>query len=371
MGKSAHPAEDLRGASRLTLAAIAGIVDVVEAMHGNISTLQRFREPRAGGRTRGITGLVYGGIRGVVGLVDGSLDALLRGLGPLLGDGSAWPGRAPFLAALNGVLGDYLDRTDNPLAVRMSLHVEGLPHDRIAVFIHGLCMDEAAWRRNETRYDAALARLGYTPVFVRYNTGRSLADNGRDLARQLEALVAGWPIPVSGIALVGHSMGGLVARTACDHAERARLSWRPSLRHLVFLGTPHNGAPLERGGNWIDMILGISPYTAPLSRIGRIRSAGITDLREGIRLPLPKDVACHAVAAAASRKAGKASDLVGDGLVPVASALGRHDDPARDLGLAPEDQAVVRGLGHLDLLGDERVRKHLERWLGPAAAPQR
>ena len=365
MAHARNHAEDLRGASRLTLAAIAGIVDIVEAMHGTISGIQRFRSPRAD-RTGGITGLVYGGIRGMVGVVDGSLDALLRGLRPLLGESSEWPGREAFLSALNGVLGDYLAATRNPLAIPMSLRVDGPARDKVVVFIHGLCMGDAQWGRHGQDYGAALARHGYTPVYVRYNTGCPIAANGRRLDREIEAMLATWPVPVARIALIGHSMGGLVARSAADQADRAGHAWRKRLADIVFLGTPHRGAPLERGGRWVDLLFGASAYTAPLARIGRIRSAGITDLRHGLGLPPPAGVALHAVAATVGKSPGKAVDFVGDGLVPLASALGHDDDPRRDLGIAPERQLVIRGAGHLDLLGHPAVSQRLVRWLAPA-----
>ncbi len=128
---------------------------------------------------------------------------------------------------------------------------------------------------------------------------------------RLESFVADWGEPVREIVVVAHSMGGLVMRSACQVAEREKLAWRGKLRQIVFLGTPHHGAPLERGGNWVTLALDASSYTAAFARLGRIRSAGITDLRfgqvtalrEGDRfapgsghretVPLPRGVACY------------------------------------------------------------------------------
>ena len=358
---------DIRGASRLALAGIAGIVDVVEAMHGNIARPRRLRgRDAAFTRTQGLTGLIYRSIRGGVGLAGRSLDTVLAGLAPLVGERSDWPGRDAVVAALNGVLGDHLAATRNPLATPMTLHAGPHPADRtgkVVVLIHGLCLDERSWQ-HDCDYGAALARdLGYTPLYVRYNSGQHVAANGRELARCLERWLAEAPGPVNAIALLGHSMGGLVARSACNHAEGAGHEWRRLLRHVVFLGTPHHGAPLERGGHWADVLLGASRYTAPLARLGKLRSAGITDLRHGSALRLPEGVACHAIAATASSGRSRMGELVGDGLVPVASALGRHADPGRDLASDAARQWIARGVGHLGLLGDEAVYARIKEWL--------
>jgi hypothetical protein len=156
---------------------------------------------------------------------------------------------------------------------------------------------------------------------------------------------------------------------------------------LVFLGTPHHGAPLERGGHWVEALLGVSPYSAAFVRLGRIRSAGVTDLRHGslldddwhgrdrfahghdTRTPvaLPAGIPCYAIAAVAGQRAGPlATRLVGDGLVPLDSALGRHDDPRRALAFASLNTRIVRRTHHLDLLSSPTVTRQLLRWLGPA-----
>jgi pimeloyl-ACP methyl ester carboxylesterase len=229
-------------------------------------------------------------------------------------------------------------------------------------------MNDLQW--GSTHADA-LAGLGYTPVFVRYNTGLHIWDNGRELSRQLESLQAGWPVPVVEMAIVAHSMGGLVARSACGQAQQNGARWLPQLRHLVFLGTPHHGAPLERAGNWVDVLLGATPYSAPFAKLTRLRSAGITDLRHGRVekgggvLALPEGVTCHTVAATlAGRRSLLADRLVGDGLVPLRSALGRHDDPARGLAFEKSSEWIAWQTGHLELLSSEAVTRQLVHWLG-------
>jgi pimeloyl-ACP methyl ester carboxylesterase len=185
-------------------------------------------------------------------------------------------------------------------------------------------------------------------------------------------------------AIVGHSMGGLVARSAWHYGTAAGHTWPALLRHMVFLGTPHHGAPLERGGNWIDIVLGMSRYTVPFARLGKLRSAGITDLRHGYlvdedwrgrdrfarsgahrrALPLPANVRCQAIAVTTGKEVGGLGDrLLGDGLVPVASALGRHPEAERDLGFAPEAQWTGRDMNHLDLLSSPEVYRQIRNWL--------
>jgi len=193
-------------------------------------------------------------------------------------------------------------------------------------------------------------------------------------------------------------MGGLVARSALHYGTLADHAWTRHLRAMVFLGSPHHGSPLERGGHWIDVLLRSTPYTAPFNRLGRVRSAGITDLRHGstldedwhgrdrfthghdtrLPLPLPDGVSCFAIAATtAHRPVGEDSDIVvvdpdagtldslpGDGLVPVASALGRHADPAFHLQFAPSHQCMAWDTGHLDLLSSKAVYRQLLKWLG-------
>ena len=397
MGKVTVHADDLRGVSRLTIAGIAGIVDLVEAMHRNIASVPVGRAPK--GRTTGITGFVYRSIRGVVGVVEYSLDALLARLAPVLGRSSTWPGREAVVSALNGVLGDYLATTRNPLAIEMAFRrggaamlddraamAEALPDasGKVLVLVHGLCMNDLQWERAGHDHGAALARdLGFTPVYVHYNTGRHISENGRELADRLERLIRHWPVPVAELVVIGHSMGGLVARSACFYGELARHEWRRRLDKIVFLGTPHHGAPLEKGGNWIDILLGVSRYSAPLARLGKIRSSGITDLRHGnlvdedwkardrfamsgdgrVAMPLPAGAACYTIAATTAEEEDGVSALIGDGLVPLGSALGRHERAERALAFDASRQWVARGVHHLDLLSDAAVYARIEKWL--------
>jgi len=398
--QAAAHARAARGAAKLALEATTGLTDLVEAVHARIATLPGLAGP-ADGRTRGITGLVYRTIRGVTRAVGGSVDTLLAVLAPLMAQGGAAPAlpspeREAVLAALNGVLGDHLARTGNPLAIRMALRRDGralvlrrdalaaaLPDagERVLVLVHGLCMSDLQWRREGHDHGAALAgSLGFTPLYLHYASGLHVSTNGRALANLLEQLLTQWPRPVARFAIVGHSMGGLVARSALHYGRAAGQHWVDRLDDLACLGTPHHGAPLERAGQGLHMLLDATPYAGPFGRLAKLRSAGITDLRHGNvvdedwlgadrferaadrrrPVPLPAGPRCFALAGMLSG-AGKA---LGDGLVPVASALGKHRLARRALKFAPAHQRVVADTNHMQLLCSAAVFEQLGDWLG-------
>jgi hypothetical protein len=384
---------DLRAASRLAIDATRALTDVVEAMHHAVSPI----ETRTGvPRTSGLTGFVYRSVRGVAGVAGGGIDLALGRLAPLLPARRRRPAEEAVIAALNGVIGDRLHDSGNTLAIPMRFRVGGRPlpletealratlpgaTSRIVVLVHGLCMNDLQWSRDGHDHGAALARdLGMTPVCLHYNTGRHVSSNGAAFAELMEALLAAWPVPVDDIAIVAHSMGGLVARSAHHAAERRGMAWTQRLSRIVFLGTPHHGAPLERGGNALDLVLSLSRFTTPIARIGHLRSAGITDLRHGSvldadwrgrdrfergnrrrPLALPARVRCYAVAATTATQ--DRARLPGDGLVPVDSALGRHADRRFDLALPPAQQWVAHATNHLQLQTDPRVYAQLKAWL--------
>ena len=400
-------ATDLRGASRLIIDATTGITDLVEAMHRNIARVPVVTASAENGRASGIAGVVYRTVRGVTRVVGGGIDAGLALLSPALAGVPNVPAREAVLSALNGVLGDHLAESKNPLAITMQLRHHGhaltlareaitaqLPKvtGKIVVLVHGLCMNDLQWKStgdNVTKahdHGAALQRdLGFTPVYLRYNSGLHVSINGREFAATLKALLAAWPVPMESLVIVAHSMGGLVSRSAFHYGRKARHAWCKSLDKIVFLGTPHLGAPLERGGHWIDILLGATPYASPFAKLGKVRSAGITDLRHGSLLDedwldqdrfepaldsltpvrLPASVGCYTIAATIDdgaksksvRAAGKR--LLGDGLVPLTSALGsalgKHDDPKRNLKFPPEHQCVLHGVNHMELLKAAQV----------------
>lgn len=400
-------AADLRGAARLTSDVVAGLASLVEAMHARIVTLPRI--PRSGDaitedqRMRDVTGLAYKTVRGVPHLAGGTLDNLIDWLVPALAVGEAHQAPRPeseaILAALNGVLGDHLATTSSPLAIAMQFRHAGrpLPLERHAirsrlspatpkllVLLHGLCMNDLQWRHEGRDHGEALAReLGYTPVYLHYNSGLSVSTNGRILAQLMEGLYSVWPMPIERLTLIGHGMGGLVARSAIHHGalmQRGGLRWPGRVDDLMCLGTPHHGAPPERFNHGLDLLADAAPYAAPLARLGRVRSAGIHDLGLGnvLRGPtgddgadradpvaLPSGTRCFAIAASLGPAAvNLKAQLPGDGLVPVASALGQHDNPGLCLGFTPERQAIIHDTGHLGLLSSTRVAALLGEWLG-------
>lgn len=389
--KSSHAA-DLEGLSRLTVSAVHGATEMAEEVHLRILNHAPDSVAKPLGKA---TSFVYRGVRGVTRLVGAGLAGTLAKLQPLLGEQKSWAGREATLAALNGVLGDYLAASANPLAITMRFRRDGRPWQpsaattpvsgRILVCLHGLCMNDLQWRRNGHDHGAQLEQeRGYTAVYLHYNSGKHISENGREFAQQLEALVADWPVPVEELVLLGHSMGGLLSRSAYRFGEQAKHRWLRHLSKMVFLGSPHHGAPLERGGNWFHIVTELTPYTAPFSRLGKLRSAGITDLRHGsivdedwegkdrfahghplpLVVPLPGKVACYTVAATISKdKDGLTGRLAGDGLVPLDSALGHHGQPERDLHFAPDHQAIVYNSNHMELLSSAEVYQLLLAWL--------
>jgi pimeloyl-ACP methyl ester carboxylesterase len=400
---------DLQAAVRLATQATTGVIGIAEGVHQSVRRKLGLPAGTEHDRTGGLTGQIYRGIRGVTELVGHGLDGALATLLPLLDDPATHPEPSPareaVLAALNGVMGDRLLEQNNPLAQRMELRLAGkvLQMDRpthlreqlagvsphLLLLVHGLCMNDTQWQRAGHDHGAFPAQaLGCTPVYVRYNSGLHTSINGRELAGQLERLVAQWPT-LESITVLGHSMGGLLARAAVFYGRQMGHRWPAQLKNLVFLGTPHHGAPLERAGHGVDVLLAASPFTLPFTKLGMLRSAGITDLRHGhvldddwqgrgrfdsphdhrVPLALPEGVACFTVAATLAPQRGLLADrLTGDGLVPLRSALGQHDEAARRLVFAKDSQRTVYRTGHLELLSSPVVAQQLVQWLAPVQA---
>jgi pimeloyl-ACP methyl ester carboxylesterase len=298
------------------------------------------------------------------------------------------------LAVLNAYAGDGLHARGNALALDMTLRHRGADVDpgalagaseRVAIFVHGLGETDAAWRLRATRerpgYGALLKReLGYTPLELRYNTGRHISDNGRALAAMLEDLHDAWPEPLDEIVLVGHSMGGLVARSACHYGRVDGHRWTDAVRHVICLGSPHLGAPLEKGVNALGWALGRVPETEPLARVVNARSAGIKDLRFGACIEedwcdcdpdelltdrcqdvpfLPNATFCFVAATISTREGDPLGTVVGDLLVRVPSASGEGRRRRVPFG----DGRRLGGLNHFDLLNHPAVYEQIRAWL--------
>jgi pimeloyl-ACP methyl ester carboxylesterase len=428
----------LHGSAHLVFDATDAVTHIVEGMYRNIAATSWPLGTAPEGPAPGIAGLVHHSIRKVNGATRGVADWVLRRASP--GLDRAWPPgphREAVIAALNGVCGDHLARSGNPLAIPMRLRVllppsarvlttanqkhhkqteamarrtpfanlfevekrpveiypqptalteQGFtPRRRLLILVHGLSMNDREWTANQHNHAEALARQNdYTPVYVLYNSGRHVSTNGRELCEQLTGLLATWPVPVDSITFIGFSMGGLVSRSAMHIAAQEGHAWLDRVDNSVYIGTPHHGAVLERGGFWLQKSLTYSPYTAPLSALGRIRSAGITDLRHGnvqdqdwehhdehenhtdMRQPTPllPGIKHYAIAATLSKQPGqRIGRLMGDGLVHPSSATGRHQKPEFDLAFPAGHTRILHGLGHLAMLHDLRVMNQLTLWL--------
>jgi len=316
----------------------------------------------------GISGAVYATVRGAASLA-GHVAAVAVRDRPL----STTPGGAAVLGVLNGLQGDALERQGSELAMPMSLLVDGERAPRIAVFVHGLFETEVAWRYGGgPRYGDRLAQEhGFTAVYARFNSGRHISENGRSLAAALERLVGDWPVEVEQIVLIGHSLGGLVARSAC-HAGGG---WTRRVTHVVSLGSPHTGAPLESAVHYASAALGALPETRPLSRFLRRRSAGIRDLRRGSlvdedwrgrdpdalravacrEVPLLEGAThCFVAATVTGRPDHPVARLIGDWLVLERSATHRAQEALH-----------VGSAHHLALLNHPAVYERLSAWLAP------
>ena len=274
--------------------------------------------------------------------------AIARGTYAAVGGGlwagaRALPLEAPpaVLGALNGLIGDQLLAEGSPLAIPMRAERIGEPRGRdVVVFVHGLGETELAW--GPEPYGDRLP--GWTPVYVRYNTGRSIVEN----AAELGALIEGLDWEIERIALVGHSMGGLVARGACARGG----DWTARVSHTISLGTPHDGAPLEQLVHGLTTVLERAPETRPFARFLGRRSAGIRDLRRGVRDPLLPGARHGFVAATiTATDTHIVGRLLGDALVLSTSARGEGD--LLDLG----------STHHLALLRHPAVHRQLEQWL--------
>jgi pimeloyl-ACP methyl ester carboxylesterase len=355
-----------------------------------------------------IAGAMYAGVRQAVA-------AIPRGGGALLAQSA--PPQAPSMAqstpgsmalgALNGAIGDVLEKRGSELALSMAIRRGGAdlvidPPDlarafpdatsRLVVFVHGLCETDDAWRllpvkrRGEApppSYGTRLREdLGYTPLYLRYNTGRHISDNGRSLSRLLEDVLLAWPRAVEDVVLIGHSMGGLVARSACHYGQADERRWVGSVRHVFCLGTPHLGAPLEKAANVAGWALAQLAETRPLAKVVNGRSVGIKDLRFGscaeddwcdcepdeflrdrcCEVPFLETANYYFVGATLSRAPDSPlGSLAGDLLVRFPSASGRGR--RRKIGFELDNGCHLGGLNHIDLLNHPSVYEQIRKWI--------
>jgi pimeloyl-ACP methyl ester carboxylesterase len=398
---------DIRAVGNLAGEASSIVTSLVRGMHAGIAgrVFGSIGPPAAPTRVihDGITRAVYGGVdRGIRGATQ-AVGAVAAEIWGSDGDEAleSRAGSAAVIAAVNGVYGDELTERDNPLAGAMVIRQRGKPveptadsiaaafptaTDRVVVFLHGWCLTERSWSRrpregDDSRSYGARLRddLGFSPVRVRYNTGLHISVNGRTLAEMLDRLHAHWPVPITELVLVGHSMGGLVARSACHYGAQQQHGWTDTLSHVVCLGSPHLGADLEKGVNVASWALARLPETRAIATFLNARSDGVKDLRFGACLdedwgdadpdeflrdrcneaPFLPHATYHFVAATVAPPLF--GMIAGDHLVRSYSAAGRGR--SRRIPFDTEQGLTLTGLNHLDLLNHPLVYAKLRDWL--------
>ncbi len=391
-------AASVRGIARLSIDGFKGVVGVVEQMHQRISERSSSILKVNPSRHRAappVGGMVYGALRGVADSAAWGVELL----GTTTGRDTAPSGpSSAVLSILNGVCGDYLESTQNPLAIPLALRSRSeelhltperiaatLPDltTKVALLVHGLCLSESSWFREGSQLESQLRKLGYTCIYVRYNSGRHISTNGRELAARLEVLIRAWPVPVDSLIVLGHSMGGLVLRSACWYGQLAQHRWVERLKSVFCLGTPHHGSPIEKGGHFLTSALEQMPYLEPLA-LGRHRSAGIKDLRHGSLVdedwmprteesrsgdspqvvPLLDGVDYYFIAATlGSGRVNLRGRLLGDLLVRTGSAVGSHPNEHRKIPVSPEHCRIFERMNHFDLLSDAAVGQQIAHWI--------
>ncbi len=392
-------ASDARALAQLAVLAVTGVTDVTQEAHHNFVRL-----PGALGRLAQpaltlIPNIVYTSIKGMTQVIGAGVDSILSFVPERANPTLVSFPREAALAALNGVVGDLLAEKQSALAISMGFRVAGKSvsvsrsallkafpqaHANILIMVHGSSMNDLQWRHGAHDLGEVLAaHTDSTVLWLHYNSGQHISTNGHEFAQLLEQLVKNWPMRVNTLTLIGHSMGGLVIRSACHSAQQQKLRWLLALKAGAFLGTPHFGAPLERMGRLVDFALEALQTTRAFARLGKIRSAGVGDLALGslsdedwqsarknrrVWVPLPEGVNWFAAAAVLGKRSltGKAratAHLIGDGLVPLKSALGIEGAPGESLGLEKDNQWVGYQMNHVELLRSKRLALKLKGWL--------
>ncbi|NJN48228.1 MAG: alpha/beta hydrolase [Candidatus Competibacteraceae bacterium] len=312
------------------------------------------------------------------------------------------------ISVLNGMVGDYLQERQNGLAINMAYYQHNRPllitadnlrqtfsnpTPKLCLLIHGLGCNEGVWAfADKIHHDPTCSYgtllqqdLGYTPFYLRYNTGLSVAENGKQLSRLLDELLTCYPVSVDEISLIGHSMGGLVLRSACHYAIHHQYDWVKQVRRAFYLGTPHDGADLEKVGHVTTAVLAEvpNPITQLIGRILNLRSRGVKDLRFGNLVDedwdddfpdkssshRPKAVPwlAHAhhyliVGTVTGDPRHPASRLLGDTLVRVPPARRASRNDSENANQPAVNITVFPGVHHLGLAHDNGVYQQIKQW---------
>lgn len=386
------------GLAQLATMGVVEVTDIVESMHREIMLrpIGRFNENHLNNWQGGVTGRIYGTIRYIMLLVGNNLSSGLKLYKNVAKQTTSQPLPASLkklVNVFNGVMGDHLVNNNNSLAISMLLYNEKYQlqceelSGRIIILCHGLCMSHYCWNsddKNSLGQAISHSQPDSTVLYLDYNTGRRISRNGRKLSKLLQDLVENNP-NISQIDLIGHSMGGLVARSALFYGEQDRLGWIKRVGNLITLGSPHHGALLERIGFMVQDIIGKVPFAGSLAHLADMRSAGIIDLRHGsvrdadwkslegrnvlpqdFRHParLPSGIKTYFAASALieTHYESRTTSLVGDGLVSIQSALG-EDSGEHHLFVPEAHKAIFYGVSHINLMYSRRVREQVIAWL--------
>ncbi|HLF42002.1 MAG TPA: hypothetical protein VJA46_00585 [Acidimicrobiia bacterium] len=404
MNASTHDGNEVRGFGDLLTLTVERVSAPIEGAHRALADRTLQWTGSAGAPARRLFDTTIAGFYDAIRLTGSALGTTV-GLGGIVRGSRDLFSRSPLgsrvQAAINAAWGDELEDRSNDLRIEMRLRNSdgsivqltatdlatsfGSATPRVVVLVHGLGRTESCWREKGSGgpvglWERLAADPSITPVMVRYNSGRHISENGVELARLLEEMWRSWPTPIESMALVGHSMGGLVIRSACHLGQAAQHDWVDTVDKVVTVGTPHLGAPLEKTANVVSWGLRVIPESRPLADFLDARSVGIKDLRFGAiveedwlgadpdallhntvgKVPLLEGADHHFVAAViTSDPAHPVGALFGDLMVRAASGTGR----GRFRHIEATEIRVLGGRRHFDLLHDDEVLDQVMAWL--------
>jgi pimeloyl-ACP methyl ester carboxylesterase len=399
MSKKLKPDSDLQGLTHLIMDATVGVTDLVEEMHKQVVHPPFLPSTSIQKLITKIAGFTFSNIRWSTKMIGNSVSKILKHITPAIGNIKSSDKKEVLLSVLNGVIGDHLEEKENPLKIDMQFRYQSKAiqidseslketypkiNGKILLMIHGSCMSDIQWNRKNHNHGEILSeKLDKTPIYLNYNSGKHISTNGKELNKNLQKLIENWPVPVEEIVIIAHSMGGLLTRSVLYYAGQNENNWTKHLKKVAFLGTPHHGSHVERMGNYLDLILESVPYLKPFARLGKIRSAGVTDLRYGNlidedwqhigrferkgdqrkHIQLPNKIEFFAVAAVIGKKITGSTRIFGDNLVDVKSALGKHKKTEKSLHFKEDTILIVYENNHLDLLSNSEILEKLKIWL--------